>query len=94
MVVLIPWAETGAEYIVETIADFTGQREGHAHLKAGAKKVIICAPSEDAPIFVVGVNEHEYMPSLILFPPQAAQPTALLHLRRLFTMNLALLRGM
>ncbi|KAI9108740.1 hypothetical protein K1719_020045 [Acacia pycnantha] len=60
----IPWAETGAEYIVETISDFTNKEKAAAHLKAGAKKVIICAPSEDAPIFVVGVNEHEYMPEL------------------------------
>ncbi|KAI9108800.1 hypothetical protein K1719_020105 [Acacia pycnantha] len=54
----IPWAETGAEYIVETISDFTDKE------KVGAKKVIICAPSEDAPLFVVGVNEYEYKPEL------------------------------
>ncbi|KAK4264770.1 hypothetical protein QN277_025900 [Acacia crassicarpa] len=61
----IPWFQTGAEYIVETTSDFTDKQKAAAHVgKGGAKKVIICAHSEDAPMFVVGVNEHEYKPEL------------------------------
>ncbi|KAI9108892.1 hypothetical protein K1719_020197 [Acacia pycnantha] len=60
----IPWDQTGAEYIVETTSDVTDKEKAAAHFKGGAKKVIICAYSEDAPMFVVGVNEHEYKPEL------------------------------
>ncbi|KAG6469881.1 hypothetical protein ZIOFF_070814 [Zingiber officinale] len=56
----IPWAETGAGFVVELTGVFIDKDKVAAHLKGGAKKVIISAPSKDAPMFVVGVNEHTY----------------------------------
>ncbi|XP_043813338.1 glyceraldehyde-3-phosphate dehydrogenase GAPCP2, chloroplastic isoform X2 [Manihot esculenta] len=60
----IPWGDYGAEYVIESSGVFTTLDKASAHKKGGAKKVVISAPSADAPMFVVGVNEKTYRPNM------------------------------
>jgi glyceraldehyde 3-phosphate dehydrogenase len=59
----LPWAEYGAEIVVESTGIFTEKSKAEAHLKGGAKKVIISAPAKNEDITIVmGVNEDKYDP--------------------------------
>lgn len=60
----IEWASSGAEYILECTGLFTTTEKASAHFAGGAKKVVISAPSSDAPMFVMGVNNPSYTKDL------------------------------
>lgn len=57
----LKWNEVGAEYVVESTGLFLDKEKAGAHIKAGAKHVVMSAPSkDDTPMFVLGVNHKEY----------------------------------
>ena len=61
----IPWGELGAEYVVESTGLFLTKEKAQGHIDAGAKKVIMSAPSkDDTPMFVCGVNLDAYTPDM------------------------------
>lgn len=61
----LPWKDLGVDYVIDATGRFTNREALEAHLKAGAKKVILTAPAkgDDIPTFVLGVNEKKYNPA-------------------------------
>jgi glyceraldehyde 3-phosphate dehydrogenase len=62
----LPWGKYGADYVVESTGLFTNYDGAAQHLQAGAKRVVISAPTKDpdkVPTFVVGVNHHDFDPA-------------------------------
>jgi glyceraldehyde 3-phosphate dehydrogenase len=60
----IKWGDAGADYVVESTGVFTSMAGASKHFTGGAKKVVISAPSNDAPMFVMGVNQDAYESSM------------------------------
>ena len=58
----LPWRALDVDCVIEATGAFTHAEQAAAHLRAGAKKVVISAPSPDAPMFVMGVNDDRYAP--------------------------------
>ena len=57
----LPWKETGAEYVIESTGLFLTKDKAKGHIEAGAKHVVMSAPSkDDTPMFVMGVNQDSY----------------------------------
>jgi len=89
----IPWKATGADYIVESTGIFTTGDKCKAHLEGGGKKVIITAPA-DVPMFVMGVNENTYEPSIHILSNASCTTNCLAPLAKVIHDNFGIVEGL
>ena len=90
----IPWGENGVEYVLECSGVFTTTEKAQAHLNAGAKKVVISAPSKDAPMFVMGVNNETYSSDMNIVSNASCTTNCLAPLAKIINDNFGIKEGL
>ena len=90
----LKWNEVGAEIIIDCTGIFTSKEMAGAHLKAGAKKVVISAPSKDAPMFVMGVNHRDVKPEDTIVSNASCTTNCLAPMAKVIDDNLGIVEGL
>lgn len=90
----IGWGALGADYVVESTGVFTTIPKCEAHINGGAKKVIISAPSADAPMFVVGVNTDAYKPEMNILSNASCTTNCLAPLAKVINDEFGIVEGL
>lgn len=91
----LKWNEVGAEYIVESTGLFLTKESAQAHINAGAKKVILSAPSkDDTPMFVMGVNHNELTDDVKILSNASCTTNCLAPLAKVIHDNFGIVEGL
>lgn len=90
----IPWGAHGVEWVVESTGVFTSKDRASVHIAAGAKKVLISAPSADAPMFVMGCNEEKYTSDLTVISNASCTTNCLAPLAKVIHEKFGILEGL
>lgn len=89
----IQWEKVGAEYVIEATGLFTDKEKAALHLKGGAKKVVISAPSKDAPMFVMGVNHTKLSKDELIFSNASCTTNCLAPIVKVLHENFGIIEG-
>lgn len=90
----IAWGAAGADYVVESTGVFTTIDSAKAHIAGGAKKVVISAPSNDAPMFVCGVNLDAYTADMDIVSNASCTTNCLAPLAKVINDNFGITEGL
>lgn len=91
----LPWAKLGAEYVVESTGLFLTKEKAQGHLDAGAKKVVMSAPSkDDTPMFVCGVNLDKYTPDMQFVSNASCTTNCLAPMAKVLNDNFGIIEGL
>merc|ERR1712003_476199 len=90
----IQWGSAGADYVLESTGVFTSIEKASKHMEGGAKKVVVSAPSPDAPMFVCGVNLDKYESSMDIVSNASCTTNCLAPIAKVVNDNFGLVEGL
>jgi glyceraldehyde 3-phosphate dehydrogenase len=91
----LKWNEVGAEYVVESTGLFLTKEKAQGHIDAGAKKVIMSAPSkDDTPMFVMGVNQDKYTKDMTFVSNASCTTNCLAPIAKVLHDNFGVVEGL